>query len=155
MVYYIDGHNLIPKIQGMSLRQIDDEEQLLELLSEFARLRRRSLEVFFDQAPAGHSGTGRHGMIKVHYVTQRTIADEAIIRQVLRAGRRAVEIVVVSSDRHVIQQVRSAGALSVTAEQFSREIRQTFDQAASTGEVIQEPTLSESELEEWLRLFGQ
>ena len=50
MPYLIDGHNLIPKIPGLSLEMLDDEDRLIELLQEFARVRRQRIEVFFDQA---------------------------------------------------------------------------------------------------------
>ena len=53
MPLIIDGHNLIPKIPGLSLQAIDDETQLVELLGEYCRLSRRQVEVFFDNAPPG------------------------------------------------------------------------------------------------------
>lgn len=155
MVYYIDGHNLIPKIPGMSLKQMDDEEHLLELLSEFARLKRKSLEVYFDKAPDGHSGTKQHGLIRVHYVTHRTIADEAIIHQVLKAGRRVSEIVVVSSDNHVIRQCTAAGAKTQTSDQFANELIHLLDSAESSGQSQMQHDMSPTELEEWLRIFGE
>ncbi|MBP1702274.1 MAG: hypothetical protein H6Q38_1381, partial [Chloroflexi bacterium] len=43
MPYIVDGHNLIPKIPGLSLRAIDDEMQLIELLQEFCRVQRKAL----------------------------------------------------------------------------------------------------------------
>ena len=38
MPYLIDGHNLIPKVAGLSLKAVDDEMQLIELLQEFCRI---------------------------------------------------------------------------------------------------------------------
>ena len=35
MSYLIDGHNLIPKIPGLTLRQMDDENELIEILQRF------------------------------------------------------------------------------------------------------------------------
>ena len=37
MPYLIDGHNLIPKVRGLSLQSMDDEMELVELLQEFCR----------------------------------------------------------------------------------------------------------------------
>lgn len=37
----IDGHNLIPKIHGLSLKMLDDEMELIQILSEYARLSRK------------------------------------------------------------------------------------------------------------------
>ena len=41
MGYLIDGHNLIPKIPGMSLRMEDDEQELIQLLQDFSRYKRK------------------------------------------------------------------------------------------------------------------
>ena len=49
----IDGHNLVPKIPGLSLHEVDDEERLLALLQAYARAKRKKIEVFFDGAPPG------------------------------------------------------------------------------------------------------
>jgi hypothetical protein len=50
MPYLIDGHNLIPKLIGFSLRAMDDEEQLIPLLQTFSRVRAR-LSRCFSMAP--------------------------------------------------------------------------------------------------------
>ena len=77
-MYIIDGHNLIPKIRGLSLEALDDEAQLLALLQEFYRVRRKPVEVFFDGAPPGKAGMRTVGMIRAHFVARDREADEAI-----------------------------------------------------------------------------
>jgi len=37
MRYIIDGHNLIPHVRGLSLRDLDDEQALVEVLTPFLR----------------------------------------------------------------------------------------------------------------------
>ena len=152
MKYFIDGHNLIPKIPGLSLSQSDDEDRLLELLREYARITRRSLTVFFDQAPDGHSGVRSSGTISVHYVNNRTTADEEIITCVLKSRPRTGEIVVVSSDRHVCLQCHSLGAKTLRSEVFSQELQQVLSRSESTGTDVL--SISEAEVEEWLKLFS-
>ena len=44
----VDGHNLIPKIKGLSLKMLDDESELIQILQEYARLTRKKIEVYFD-----------------------------------------------------------------------------------------------------------
>ena len=53
MPYIIDGHNLIPRIPDLSLQDIDDEMQLVEMLQDFCRISRKKVEVYFDNAPPG------------------------------------------------------------------------------------------------------
>jgi hypothetical protein len=48
MPYLIDGHNLIPKL-GLRLDSMDDEQELVVILQEYARLeRKKQVEVYFD-----------------------------------------------------------------------------------------------------------
>ena len=64
----IDGHNLVPKIKGLTLSMEDDEMVLIQVLSEYARLTRRKLEVYFDKAPINKAGTRKFGSITAHFV---------------------------------------------------------------------------------------
>ena len=61
MNYIIDGHNLIAKIEGLSLSMPDDEQRLIELLNRYGELRRHKLEVYFDGAPVGQAGIRNYG----------------------------------------------------------------------------------------------
>ncbi len=38
----IDGHNLIPKVRGLSLQRLDDELELIQKLQTYCRVRRKS-----------------------------------------------------------------------------------------------------------------
>ena len=78
MAYLIDGHNLIPKIAGLSLSAIDDEQELINRLQAYCRRERKTVEVFFDQAPPGFAGTRAYGAVKAHFVRKGRTADEAI-----------------------------------------------------------------------------
>jgi hypothetical protein len=158
MIYIVDGHNLIPKIPGLTLGQLDDEDQLIEILQEYARLTRSCIEVYFDKAVPGFGGKKKVGMIKVQYVSEKTTADEVIIRRVQTAGKRSAELTVISSDQHVLQQIRSLGAKSLSSDQFSKEIRRTFQDPPvfhkKTRALPLERPLSEHEVSEWLEMFN-
>jgi uncharacterized protein len=122
-MYIIDGHNLIPKIPGWSLRAMDDEEKLIALLQVYARVRRRSqIEVYFDGAPPGQSGTRVYGGIRAHFVPAAQTADDAIRRRLAELGRRARNASVVTSDRQVQANVRAAQARVIPSEDFAREL---------------------------------
>lgn len=118
----IDGHNLIPKIPGWSLRAIDDEERLIRELQRFASLRGRQIEVFFDGAPPGYSGERMYGGIRAHFVLQGRTADEAIRKFVAAMGKSARGVRVVTSDRQVQAEVRALGAAVITSEDFARQL---------------------------------
>ena len=161
MEYYIDGHNLIPKIQGIRLSDDHDEQELLERLQEYARLSRKKLTVFFDKAPDNKTRSETYGTLRVVYVTHNTKADEEIIDRVSKAGKnRAAEITVVSSDQHVQWQCHQAGAKTLNSEQFAQEMNRTFSSGPRTAKgsnsrpLRAEPKLSAREVDEWLKIFG-
>jgi hypothetical protein len=68
MPVIIDGHNLIPRIPGLSLRDIDDELRLVQLLQDFCQRSRKQVEVFFDNAPPGSAGVRSFGSVKARFI---------------------------------------------------------------------------------------
>jgi len=151
MAYLVDGHNLIPKIEGMSLAAIDDEERLIELLQGYCRVRRQKLEVYFDNAPAGQKSNQSYGMVMAHFVRQGMPADDAIIARLHRLGKNARNWSVVSSDRRIQSEARACQAQVVSSEEFASQITNVLQQAPPG--VVDEKKLSHAEVEEWLKLF--
>jgi predicted RNA-binding protein with PIN domain len=151
MPYLIDGHNLIPKL-GLRLDAADDEMELVAVLQEFARLTRRAVEVYFDGAPAGHSGTRILGTVTVHFVRLGQTADSAIRARLQKMGRAAQNWTVVSSDHEVQGAARAVRAESLTAQEFVKMLGQARRSAPKPGE---EGVLSNGEIEEWLGLFAE
>jgi predicted RNA-binding protein with PIN domain len=154
-MYIIDGHNLIPKVPGLSLGDIDDEQALIELLQTYSRVRRRQLVVYFDDAPPGQAGERVVGTVRAHFVPSRMEADQAIRRRLAAAGRGAKNLTVVSSDRGVQAEARAAGAKVVPSEVFAGELlaaeeaaRKAPGLAALAGDRV-----SPEEVKRWLKLF--
>jgi len=155
MPYLIDGHNLIPKIRGLSLSALDDEERLIRLLQEFCRIRRvKGLEVYFDKAAPGRAGTFRRGLVTAHFVPAGQSADEAIRLRLKALKKSARNWTVVSADRQVRSEAASAQARVISSEEFARLVEDALREGPPPGDP-QEPVVSSDELEEWLRLFSQ
>ena len=151
MVLLIDGHNLIPRMPGVKLSDPDDEARLIRMLQEYCRLRRKRVEVYFDRAPAGWTGTQQHGQVQAHFIPMDTTADAAIMARLKKMGKRAKNVTVVSSDRQVAAAARAAHARVLTAEAFA---------ADWAGLAEEEPEmdprnrmLSEDEVAAWEQLF--
>lgn len=153
MPYIIDGHNLIPKIPGMSLQDIDDEIQLVNLLQEFCRIRRKQVEVYFDNAPPGSPGARNYGRVVARFVRQGRTADQAIQMKLKRLGGEARNWTVVSSDGEVQANARTARAKILTAEVFAQQL---FEALGDTADSYLEPErdLSPEEVEDWMQIFG-
>ena len=148
----IDGHNLIPKIAGLSLHAIDDEQQLIALLQVYARLRRKKIEVFFDGAPPGQAGVRSYGTIRAYFVPLGLTADEAIHRHLTRLGKAAHNNTVVSSDNEVQGYAREARAQVISSEDFARDL--IAAQTAQNSPSNPPASVSPQGLDQWYHVFG-
>ena len=154
MAYLIDGHNLIPKIPGLSLQAPDDEMQLINLLQEFCRERRKRVEVYFDNAPPGYAQVRTFGLVVAHFVRAGRTADEAIAFRLRKLGKTAPNWTVVSSDRAIQSAARYTGARIMSSSQFADLLFQTLN--LSGGETDKKPqtVLDANDLTYWLDAFG-
>ncbi len=154
MPYLIDGHNLIPKISGMNLAMMDDEDRLVEILQVFARVSRMRVEVFFDQAPPTRGGKKMAGMVSVHHVRSGKTADQAIIERVRQLGKNARNWTVVTSDRQVRADARELETKLTSSEEFAAQLRKALLAAQASQKENPAPP-GPDEMDEWLRLFGK
>lgn len=150
MPYLIDGHNLIPKM-GLSLRSIDDEQDLIERLQEFCRLKNCQAEVYFDGAPAGQSGTRKLGRVNAHFIRLGHTADDAIRTRLQKMGASAKNWTVVTSDRSVQAEARAVHAGVMSSEEFARLVAETGQRSGKSPEKPER--LDDVEVEEWLEIF--
>ena len=151
--YIIDGHNLIPKIPGLNLDDVDDELQLIKRLQDFCRVKRKKVVVFFDQAPAGSSGTRTYGCVVAHFIRQGRTADQAIQDNLRRLGGEARNWTVISSDQEVRSSARAVRAKSMRVEDFARQLVGLVEN--NSGDVhANEDGLDAQEIDEWMELFG-
>jgi hypothetical protein len=155
MPYLIDGHNLIPKVPGLSLKAIDDEMQLVEKLQEFCRQRGKQVEVFFDKAPPGGRRVRVFGPVTARFVRQGTTADDAIVGRLNKLGRSARNWTVVSSDRQVIAAAKAKHAKSMPSEEFAVLLTGTLSDEPGDAGADPEMALGTDEVDEWLKIFGE
>ncbi len=154
MPYIIDGHNLIPKIPGLSLDSIEDETNLIEMLQEFCRRRRKQVEVYFDNAPPGQLRIRKYGVVTARFTRAGQTADQAIRSRLNNMGRSARNWTVVSSDREVQSSAKAAKAQIMLSEDFAQLLTQTISESLGGDAEPGEATLSPEDLDDWLNLFG-
>ena len=152
MPYLIDGHNLIGKMPDIDLSDPDDERALVgRLRAHCARARKRATVVFDHGQPAGRSWALSRGAVQVVFAAHSQTADDLILNRVKRA-RDPHGLIVVTSDRALADAVRAHGAQVRSAEAFAAQLN---GPTPHTNDKNQERPLSEKEIEEWLRLFGE
>jgi predicted RNA-binding protein with PIN domain len=154
MPVIIDGHNLVPKIPGIELDNLDDEIQLIELLLEYCRIRRKQIEVYFDKAPQGHPRVQKHGSVTAFFARPGKTADDEIKGRLVRLERGARNWTVISSDGSIQTAARAARAEVITSEEFARELDMIVHSHSSLDKTQGQEELSEEELAMWLELFG-
>jgi predicted RNA-binding protein with PIN domain len=154
MPYLIDGHNLIPKVPGLSLDAVDDEIQLVELLQEFCRQKGKHVEVFFDRAPPGGRRVRVFGNVTARFVHQARTADDAIIHRLNSFMGEARNWTVVSSDRQVKAAAKAKHARWMTSEEFAALLLAPQDDLLEDVGSDPEVFMGDDEVDEWLDLFG-
>lgn len=155
MPYIIDGHNIIPKIPGLYLDALDDEVQLIEMLQDFCRKRRKKVEVYFDNAPPGQLRVRKYGAVTAHFVRSGQTADAAIHARLQRLGGAARNWTVVSSDQAVQASAKAARAQALSGEAFTQELTRAMEDTPAEIDNQGEKDLTPDELEDWLKLFGE
>jgi len=151
MAIIIDGHNLIPRIPGINLADPDDEEQLVRLLQDYCRLRRKQVEVYFDRAPAGQAGERKLGQVRAIFVREGMTADDAIMIRLRQLGKRARNFTVVSSDRQVQNAARAVHAAVIDSGTFASEWQSLIEQEPELDP--RNRLLSTEELDAWETIF--
>jgi len=157
----IDGHNLIPKVRGLSLQRLDDEMELIQRLQTYCRVRRKSVEVYFDKAAPGHQGARSFGAVKAHFVSASSNADTAIRQALHKLGKKARNWEVVSSDRQVQSEARAAGVKVVSSEEVkvvsSEEFAAQLDDALlqAVKGAGESQGLTADEVDHWLDVFNR
>jgi predicted RNA-binding protein with PIN domain len=153
MRYLIDGHNLIPKIRTLSLKDLDDEEKLISLLNRFATKARAQVEVYFDQAPIDSARNVKIGAVRVHFIRAGSSADAALIERMRAKGMPTAGITVVSSDHAIQNEARRMKFTILRSEAFAALIDRKL--TSSGGIQTKETTLSKDEIEEWMKVFNK
>ena len=154
MPYLIDGHNLIPKVKGISLDELDDEMRLVEMLQEFCQRQRKKAEVFFDNAAPGGVKVRNFGRVLARFVYRGITADQAISTRLGRLGGETRNWTVVSSDRGIQAEARSVHAQVLSSEAFAVLMDKTLDESKKDMGEMAETAVDPEDVDEWLRLFG-
>ena len=155
MPYLIDGHNLIPHIPGITLKDLEDEIALIGQLKDFAARERTRVEVFFDQAPPSQAGSRTFGLVKAHFIRQGMTADQAIISRLSKIGGDAKNWTVVTSDREILVEARSIHSKTLSSRDFARVLLGGGSNSPSNESAGEKPDATGEDVDFWLDQFGQ
>jgi len=180
MPLIIDGHNLLWSIQkagpvrsnpassrgrrdrnrrpsngaGEDFKSITDL-QLCHIVGRYLKLSGEKGEIVFDgTGPSDKSRFDNISNLEVFFAGLAADAD-TVIEDKIRANSAPKRLTIVSSDRRLRTAARARKATAVKSEVFWTAVQKRL----SRGRAIKEPPgkrwgLTESETEQWLKLFG-
>jgi predicted RNA-binding protein with PIN domain len=145
----IDGHNLIGRIDMLSLQDPDDEARLVRLLVSYGARAGKRVTVVFDPGSSFQIAEKRRlGGVEVVFASHGSSADAVILRRV-RHSRNPAEWQVVTSDERLANEVRRSGARVSSAEAFAAQMQALQPTLPDRKEIPPSP----QEIEDWLHLF--
>lgn len=154
MPYIIDGHNLIGQMPELSLADIEDEQQLIEILKDFCLREQRSAEVYFDNASPGVPRARNYGRLSAFFSRAGKSADQAIAERLHRLGKEARNWTVVSSDRQVQAMAKAKRAKVLSAAEFARQLKKTTLQPEiHIRDKMDMPNVRSEDINYWLKVF--
>lgn len=151
MPYIFDGHNLIGALPNISLRDPEDERQLIEMLQIFLARYRKKGVVYFDHRAPGARAAFHTPNLQIRFISRHSNADDAIRGHIRGLGREAPNWTVVSTDREVRRLAERAGARAMRSQEFAA-LLSTPDAQDPEGEKPPVPR-SPEEIEAWEALF--
>ena len=109
----VDGYNLA-KLAWPGRNLIDQRERLISLLEDFARRTGVDVHAVFDGADVVGASAGRR-IVRVQYSPAGVTADD-VIREVVASLPVSTPAVVATNDQAIINDVRAAGANTVSSD---------------------------------------
>jgi predicted RNA-binding protein with PIN domain len=153
--YVIDGYNLMHQMPELRKRLETDlegcREALLARLAGFAHRKSAPVTVIFDGARDAGRLPNRWKALEVRFSIPPQKADP-VIKAIIAARKKGEDMVIVTSDRDIGMYARLCGVRVESAQAFAASMQA---EPATDLERKYDSSLSENELEEWVRLFNR
>ncbi len=152
--FIVDGYNVIHQISSLKKLLAHDaeraREQLIDYISRLTLKRKFRCTVVFDgEQPNTLPKQSVHAPIHVLYSFPQ-IAD-AKIKQMIEESKNRSLLVIISSDREILNFARVCACETHTSQYF---VNLLFEEN-SAGEEKDSAPLSKTQVEEWLKIFGE
>ncbi|MGE5314869.1 MAG: NYN domain-containing protein [Acidobacteriota bacterium] len=151
--YIIDGYNLmhaIPSLKKLLARDAQSARE--ELIDHVARLTHRKkfrgTIVFDGSKPRTEFGSSR---APIHVVYAAPLSADEKIKELISQAKNRSWLVVISSDHEILNFARVCACTTHTSKYFASMLFET----ETRGEEKDQSSLSKSQVDEWLRIFGE
>ena len=152
--YILDGYNIIHAIPSLKKTLVHDAESARELLihaaGSFAISKKIRCTIVFDGfAPENVAKNSVHA--PVHVVYSSPLSADAKIKQMIERSAKRSLLVIITSDREILNFARACSCQTHTSKHFSNLL-------SGGNETVTEKSdaqLSPSQVNEWLKIFGE
>jgi uncharacterized protein len=151
MPYIVDGHNLIGAQGASALSDPEDEAQMADRLRHFCATSGKAVTVYFDRRSPGSSDPPPSGRLRLHFVSETSSADQAILKHLAHLGGDARNWTLVTSDQGLLQAAARTGVKTLSSTAFLRQM--SGGRPAGSAEEEEPRQLSESDNEALLQAF--
>jgi len=153
--YLVDGYNLLHQLPELR-RQLEynletAREGLLIRLSAFSLSKSVEVSVVFDGIGESIPSPGRWRGLAVHFSRPPLKADP-VIKKMISERKKNEDLVVITSDREIDMYARLCGVKVESSQTFAAAMLRN---PSTELEKKNDHPISERELDEWMRLFGQ
>lgn len=155
-MFIIDGHNLLHAICKIEENaKALSEAVLCKVLATYLRLTGEKAAIVFDgTGPPDKSGFEGISHLEVFFAGLGTDAD-TVIEDKIKASTAPKALTIVSSDRQLQQAAHARRAVAIKSEIFWVEVQKQLNRKRAPREPsAKRQGLSQSETEQWLKVFG-
>jgi predicted RNA-binding protein with PIN domain len=155
MSILVDGYNYIGRSQDLRLDDPKARDKIIYLMGQYCARVKKNLTIIFDGNHFVHHVNRKrcYGRVTVIYTSPIYTADDAIKKMVRKQQpSKRTSMLVVSSDAEILDYVKGHGAKVAKSEDFEKTLYRTLDAPKEIDRIHVQ--LSETEVQEWLELFG-
>ncbi len=152
--YIVDGYNVIHAIPTLKKLLAHDgfqaREQFVFLVSRLTFRRKFRCTIVFDGAkPQEPHPSQSHSPL--HIIFSSPLSADAKIKLMIDASKNRSLLVIISSDREILDYAKACACSTYTSKYFSNLL---FDEP-DKGEEKDSVALSKGQIDEWLKIFGE
>lgn len=152
--YIIDGYNVVHAIPSLKKTLAHNAESARELLihsaGRFSLTKKIRCTIVFDGS-APNNFRKQSTSAPIHVVYSAPLTADAKIKQMIEHSKNRNQLVIITSDREILDFAKVCSCQTHTAKHFSNLLQGSDDSASEKTD----PPLTQSQIDEWLKIFGE
>jgi len=152
--FILDGYNLIHAIPALKKTLAHDvqsaREMLIHSVARLTHQRKFRCTIVFDGSPPPNV-VRQPSNAPIHVVYSYPHNADTKIKQMIEQSKNRSQLVIVSSDREILNFAKVCSCQTHTSKHFANLLFQTNDLHTEKSDT----PLSQSQVEEWLKIFGE